>query len=241
MSSIRGTNRKDISLQVSCQIYILSICLSARSFANIVVANQDGSDSLFQFHPQGFSNPINYGPLSNLEPFLFFYSMYHVRDPFFSQATTIIQLTLWVSAAPAQYHKNNDCANPIYNCRFFSSNTHCSILFLYTIYIPKTNYFGVKIQTIWNVLLCLSKIFKLIFFFPWDLHDFGAKNSHWFLLLLEILNFRAKTFPNLSIWKIFRYKQHFYISCPLILAWKFKKSHSFWKSWIFAPKIFNFH
>ena len=129
MSSIRGTNRK-----VSCQIYILSICLSARSFANIVVANQDGSDSLFQFHPQGFSNPINYGPLSNLEPFLFFYSMYHVRDPFFSQATTIIQLTLWVSAAPAQYHKNNDCANPIYNCRFFSSNTPIALFYFYIPY-----------------------------------------------------------------------------------------------------------
>ena len=161
---------------MSCQIYILSICLSARSFANIVVANQDGSDSLFQFHPQGFSNPINYGPLSNLEPFLFFYSMYHVRDPFFSQATTIIQLTLWVSAAPAQYHKNNDCANPIYNCRFFSSNTPIALFLFYgwksrwfkilpkkfgtkiqTFFEEKKKIFGVKIQTELIFFLCVSK------------------------------------------------------------------------------------
>ena len=70
------------------------VCL--QGFANNVVPNQDGSDSLFQFHPLGWyccSNPINYGPLSNVEPFLLRTLTYHVRDPFFFRETTIIQLT----------------------------------------------------------------------------------------------------------------------------------------------------
>lgn len=149
----------------------MSVC---KGFANIVVANQDGSDSLFQFHPQGFSNPINYGPLSNLEPFLFFYSMYHVRDPFFSQATTIIQLTLWVSAAPAQYHKNNDCANPIYNCRFFSSNTPIALFYFY---IPYT----------YRKQIILAWKFKLygMFYFAF------LKSSNWYSFFLEICTILA--------------------------------------------------